>query len=33
MRSETEFKGKQIVWAKVGDYPWWPAKVITLSTS
>lgn len=31
MGEECLFTVKQIVWAKVPDYPWWPARVITKS--
>lgn len=29
MPHQIYFTIKQIVWAKVSDYPWWPARVIT----
>jgi len=32
MGGESKFLVKQIVWAKVGDYPWWPARVIATFT-
>lgn len=30
---EPEFALKEIVWAKIIGYPWWPAKVTQLPTS
>ena len=32
MINEMDFTLKQIVWAKVPDYPWWPARVLLSSS-
>ena len=32
MINEMDFTLKQIVWAKVPDYPWWPARVFLPSS-
>ena len=32
MKSQ-EFKVKEIIWAKMGRYPWWPAQIKSIDES